>query len=65
LWSRRKRLLHKKDRVSAIFRYHNPKDYGGQRAFAPFFGVEVNAGYGPDQIKFYIGSIIRLRGLNF
>ena len=41
------------------------QDYGGQRAFAPFLGVEVNAGYGPDQIKFYIGSIIRLRGLNF
>jgi Putative Ig domain len=41
------------------------QDYGGQRAFAPFFGVEVNAGYGPDQIKFYIGSLIRLRGLNF
>jgi hypothetical protein len=29
------------------------------------FGVEVNAGYGPDQIKFYIGSMIRLKGLNF
>jgi hypothetical protein len=41
------------------------QDLGGQRAFAPFFGVEVNAGYGPDQIKFYIGSIIRLKGLNF
>jgi hypothetical protein len=41
------------------------QDYGKQRAFAPFFGVEVNGGYGPDQIKFYIGSIIRIKGLNF
>jgi hypothetical protein len=41
------------------------QDYGGQRTFAPFLGVEVNGGYGPDQVKFYIGSIIRLKGLNF
>jgi Putative Ig domain len=41
------------------------QDYGGQRAFSPFFGVEVNGGYGPDQVKFYIGSMIRLKGLNF
>lgn len=41
------------------------QDYGGQRTFAPIFGIEVNGGYGPDQVKFYIGSIIRIRGLNF
>lgn len=39
------------------------RDFGGQRTFAPMFGVEINAGYGPDQIKFFIGSIIRIKGL--
>jgi len=37
--------------------------FGEQRAFTPIFGVEVNAGYGPDQLKFFFGSIIRIKGL--
>jgi len=39
------------------------RDFSAQRTFAPMFGVEVNAGYGPDQIKFFFGSIIRIKGL--
>jgi len=27
------------------------------------FGVDVNAGYGQDQLKFFFGSIIRIKGL--
>jgi hypothetical protein len=37
--------------------------FGEQRDFTPMFGVEVNAGYGPDQLKFFFGSIIRIKGL--
>lgn len=37
--------------------------FGEQREFTPVFGVEVNAGYGPDQLKFFLGSIIRIKGL--
>ena len=37
--------------------------FGEQRDFTPIFGVEVNAGYGPDQLKFFFGSIIRIKGL--
>jgi hypothetical protein len=37
--------------------------FGEQRDFTPMFGVEVNAGYGPDQLKFFFGSIIRVKGL--
>jgi hypothetical protein len=41
------------------------RDFGGQRAFAPMFGVEMNSGYGQDQIKFFVGSIIRIRSIGF
>lgn len=37
--------------------------FGEQRDFTPIFGVEINAGYGPDQLKFFFGSIIRIKGL--
>lgn len=37
--------------------------FGQQKNFTPMFGVEVNAGYGPDQLKFFFGSIIRIKGL--
>ena len=39
------------------------RGFSDQRTFAPMFGVEINSGYGPDQIKFFFGSVIRIKGL--
>lgn len=38
-------------------------DFGALKSVAPMFGVEVNAGYGPDHIKFFFGTIFRIKGL--
>jgi hypothetical protein len=37
--------------------------FGEQKTFTPIFGVDINAGYGPDQIKFFFGSIIHIKGI--
>ena len=38
-------------------------DFGGQRTLAPIFGVDVNAGRGPDHLKFFSGFVLRIKGL--
>jgi hypothetical protein len=37
--------------------------FGEQLKLAPMFGVDINAGRGPDQIRFFTGFAIRIRGL--
>lgn len=36
---------------------------GRQVRLAPLFGVDLNAGRGPDQIRFFTGFAVRIRGL--
>ena len=37
--------------------------FGQQVRMTPMFGVDLNAGRGPDQIRFFTGFAIRIRGL--
>jgi hypothetical protein len=37
--------------------------FGEQVKLAPMFGVDLNAGRGPDQLRFFTGFAIRIRGL--
>lgn len=37
----------------------------GNKVATPMFGVELNAGAGPDQIKFFTGVAIRIKGFSF
>jgi hypothetical protein len=36
----------------------------GNRAITPMFGLEVNAGAGPDQVKFFTGFAVRVKGFS-
>ena len=36
----------------------------GNKTVTPMFGVEVNAGAGPDQLKFFSGFAVRLKGFD-
>ncbi|HEX6184186.1 MAG TPA: hypothetical protein VFZ44_09940, partial [Pyrinomonadaceae bacterium] len=40
------------------------RGFGRQIRMAPMFGVEVNAGRGPDHIKFFSGFAMRIKGIN-
>jgi hypothetical protein len=38
--------------------------FGRQIAITPMFGVDLNAGNGPDHLRFFTGFAIRLKGIN-
>jgi hypothetical protein len=38
--------------------------FGNQISITPMFGVDLNAGNGPDHLRFFTGFAIRLRGVN-
>jgi hypothetical protein len=40
------------------------RGFGRQIRMTPMFGVEVNAGRGPDHIKFFSGFAMRIKGIN-
>ncbi len=38
--------------------------FGNQISITPMFGVDLNAGNGPDHLRFFTGFAVRLRGVN-
>lgn len=39
------------------------RGFGRQTRFAPMFGIDINAGRGPDHLRFFTGFAVRLKGL--
>jgi hypothetical protein len=47
-----------------IFPFGLNRGFGRQIKMAPMFGVEVNAGRGPDHLKFFSGFAMRIKGIS-
>jgi hypothetical protein len=47
-----------------VFPFGLNRGFGRQIKMAPMFGVEVNAGRGPDHLKFFSGFAMRIKGIN-